>query len=77
MAVYRVDVLTEDPQPVFKWIEDHVPGNLMVRRVAYKTVRGWYVKAVFKRQGDAESFHHRFRPDEDDHTVAAFGTPGA
>lgn len=77
MAVYRVDVLTEDPRPVLKWIEDNVPGSLMVRRIAYKTVRGWYVKAVFKRQSDAESFHRCWRPDEDDHTVAAFGTPGA
>jgi hypothetical protein len=74
MAVYRVDVLTEDPRPVFEWIEDNVAGNLMVRRVAYKTVRGWYVKAVFKRQGDAELFHRHWRSDENEHTVPAFRT---
>jgi hypothetical protein len=59
MAVYRVDVLTEDPGPVLKWIEDNVPWNLMVRQIGYKTLKGWYVKAVFKRQLDAESFHRR------------------
>jgi hypothetical protein len=75
MAVYRVDVLTEDPWPVFEWIEANVPGNLMVRRIAYKTVRGWYVKAVFKRQSDAELFHRRWHPEADDHTVAAFVKP--
>jgi hypothetical protein len=52
-----------------------VAGNLMVRRVAYKTVRGWYVKAVFKRQGDAELFHRHWRSDENEHTVPAFRTP--
>jgi hypothetical protein len=75
MAVYRVDMLTEDPGPVLKWIEDNVPGNLVVRKIAYKTVKGWYVKAVFKRQSDAESFHHRWYPDDDDHAVAALVTP--
>lgn len=75
MAVYRVDVLTEDPWPVFRWMEDNVPTELVVRRIAYKTSRGWYVKAVFKRQSDAESFHLRWHPDSGDHTVAAFTTP--
>ena len=75
MAVYRVDVLIEDPEPVFKWIEDNVPNGLVVRKIAYKTDQGWYVKAVFKRQRDAELFHHRWYPEADDHTVAAFRTP--
>ncbi|HTG95612.1 MAG TPA: hypothetical protein VL866_23630 [Pyrinomonadaceae bacterium] len=75
MAVYRVDVLIEDAEPVFRWIEDNVPKYLVVRKIAYKTVKGWYVKAVFKRQSDAELFHHRWCPEAEDHTVAAFVTP--
>ena len=72
MAVYRVDLLIEDPVAVFKWIEDNVPRGLVVRKIAYKTPEDWYVKAVFKRQSDAESFHQRWYPDANDHTVAAF-----
>jgi hypothetical protein len=75
MAVYRVDVLIEDPEPVFKWIEDNMSRGLVVRKIAYQTVRGWYVKAVFKHQSDAELFHRRWFPEADDHTVAAFLTP--
>ena len=72
MAVYRVDLLTEDPWPVFKWVEDSVPKGVVVRKIAYKTFKGWYMKVVFKRQTDAELFHQRWYPDADDHTVAAF-----
>lgn len=72
MAVYRVDLLIEDPEPVFKWTEDNVPKGFVVRRIGYKTTKGWYVKAVFKRHSDAELFHHRWYPDANDHTVAAF-----
>ena len=72
MAVYRVDLLTEDPWSVFKWIEDNVPKGLVVRKIAHKTLKGWYMKVVFKRQSDAELFHQHWYPDADDHTVAAF-----
>ena len=72
MAIYRVDVLTDDPKPIFDWLDEHVPTNLMVRRMAYNTVKGWYVKAVFKRQTDAERFHLHWFPDAGDHTVAPF-----
>jgi hypothetical protein len=75
MAVYRVDVLIEDAEPVFQWIKDNIPRYLVVRKIAYKTVKGWYVKAVFKRRGDAKLFHHRWYPEADDHIVAAFVTP--
>ena len=75
MAVYRVDFLMEDSEPVFQWIEDNIPRSLVVRKIAYKTDQGWYVKAVFKRQRDAELFHHKWYPESDDHTVAAFVTP--
>ena len=75
MAVFRVDVLVDDPRPVFDWINKHVPKGLVVRAIAYKTVRGWYMKTVFKLQRDAESFHRRWHPDTEDHTVAPFGWP--
>ena len=72
MAVFRVDVLVDDPQPVFDWINEHVPNGLVVRRIAYKAVKGWYMKTVFKRQSDAESFHRRWLPDAEDHIVEPF-----
>ena len=75
MAVYRVDVLIEDPQPVFEWINNTIPKGVVVRKIAYKTPRGWYVKAVFKRQPDAELFHQRWHSDADDHTVELFVGP--
>ena len=75
MAVFRVDVLVDDPRPVFDWINKHVSKGLVVRAIAYKTVRGWYMKTVFKLQRDAESFHRRWRPDEEDHTVPPFEWP--
>lgn len=75
MAVFRVDVLVDDPQPVFHWINEHVPKGLVVRAIAYKTVRGWYMKTVFKLQRDAESFNRQWHPDAEDHTVAPFGWP--
>jgi hypothetical protein len=46
MAAYRVDLLTDNPYPVFGWIEGHVPREQMIRSVAYKTVKGWYMKIV-------------------------------
>lgn len=73
MAVYRVDVLVDDPQPVFDWIEAHVPKRLVLRHVAYCTVRGWFHKVVFKRQDVAESFHRHWHPEADDHSVPPFG----
>jgi hypothetical protein len=75
MAVYRVDVLIDDHKPVFDWIDGHIAKDLVVRLVGYKTDRGVYVKAVFKRQSDAELFHRRWFPDAPDHTVEAFTTP--
>jgi hypothetical protein len=72
MAVYRVDVLIEDPGLVFRWIDENVPKSFVVRRIAYSTVQGWYVKAVFKRQSDAELFHRRWFPDARDHIVGTF-----
>ena len=72
MAVYRVDVLTDEPDPVFEWIRGHVPRAFVVRNVGYHTVKGWYVKSVFKRQSDAEDFHRRWHPESENHTVVAW-----
>lgn len=73
MAVFRVDVLVEDPQVVFDWIADHIPEIFVVHTVSYNTLQGWYVKSVFKRQSDAELFHQRWHPDATNHTVLPFG----
>ena len=72
MAVYRVDLVTDDPWVVFKWIEENVSRGFVVRRIAYRRQKDWYVKAVFKRQSDAELFHQQWYPDESNHTVEAF-----
>jgi hypothetical protein len=57
MAVYRVDLLAGEPDPVFHWVSANIPKPFVVRTVAYKTGEGWYFKCVFKRRGDAEMFH--------------------
>ena len=44
MTAYRVDLLTDDPEPVFQWMDALVPKACVVRAVAYKTVRGWQRK---------------------------------
>jgi hypothetical protein len=72
MAIYRVDVLVNNPNPVFEWIAANVDESFVVRKMAYETIRGWYVKTVFKRQSDAESFHRRWHPESDSHVVAPF-----
>jgi len=73
MAVYRVDLLTDDPDPVFAWVRAYVPEAHVVRTVAFKTVKGSYFKCVFKNQEDAETFHRRWHPDAEEHTVRPFG----
>ena len=69
MAVYRVDFLTGEPDPVFDWVSANVPESSVVRTVAFKTYEGWYFKCVFKRQEDAEAFHRRWYPEAEDHSV--------
>jgi len=61
MPSYRVDLLTDDPYPVFDWIEREARGKV-VRRVAQYTVIGWHMKVVFQRLDDAQAFHHHWRP---------------
>ena len=63
MGAYRVDLLTDDPHPVFDWIDAETRGKV-VRRVAQYTVTGWHMKVVFKRLDDAEAFHRRWRPSD-------------
>ena len=69
MAVYRVDGWVHEPEDVFAWLRDHVPENQIVRQIAYDTVKGWWVKIVFKRQADAEDFHTVFWPEAESHRV--------
>jgi hypothetical protein len=69
MAVYRVDLLTGETDPVFDWVHANVPRQFVVRTVARKTGKGWYFKCVFKRQEDAEAFHRRWHPEAADHSV--------
>ena len=73
MAVYRVDLLTDEPDPVFAWVKENVPESQVVRVVAFDTVKGHHFKCVFRRQSDAEAFHRRWHPDAEDHTVGPFG----
>ena len=73
MAVYRVDLLTDEPDPVYDWLAVTVPRPFVVRSVAFKTVRGWHFKCVFKRREDAEAFHRRWHPEVGDHSVLPFG----
>ncbi|PAP74787.1 hypothetical protein B1759_16540 [Rubrivirga sp. SAORIC476] len=73
MAVYRVDVLAAEPQPVFDWIKANVPEDQVVRVVAFESVKGHYFKCVFRRQSDAELFNRWWRPEVEDPTVNPFG----
>ena len=73
MAVYRVDLLTGEPDPVFDWLDANIPKPSVVRSIAYKTVEGWYFKCVFKNREHAEAFHRRWHPDAEDHSVPPFG----
>jgi hypothetical protein len=73
MAVFRIDLLVEDPNPVFDWLDENVvPGNLF-RKMAYQTVKGWYMKVVFKRREDAESFNSHWHFVSRTKEVAPFG----
>ena len=74
MAVYRVDVQVDDPYPVFDWLEENVTSGGVVRKMAYKTVKGWYLKIVFKNGTDAERFHRHWLPEQSVHTVKVFGS---
>ena len=57
MAVFRVDLVVENPDPVFDWLDENIAAGCLVRKMAYQTVKGWYMKVVFKRREDAESFN--------------------
>ena len=73
MAVYRVDTLADDPQPVFDWIKANVLASEVVRTAAFDTVKGYYFKCIFRRQSDAEAFHRAWNPDATDFTVGPVG----
>jgi hypothetical protein len=73
LAVYRVDFLCDDPEPVFKWQRENISPGSIIRAMTYKTVKGWYIKTVFKRQNDAMAYHQYLFPDAPDHSVLVFG----
>src|SRR5262245_12912762 len=75
MAVYRIDLECDDPQPVIDWISAHVPPAEVVRTRAEPMPIGdrWYLKVVFKRPDDAEAFQRRWPPDAAD-PVRPFGS---
>ena len=75
MAVYRVDLRCDDPQPIFDWLQANVRVGGVVRKIGYQLRNGWYMKIVFKQQPDAESFHRQFFPNETDHDVPVYKTP--
>jgi hypothetical protein len=72
VPVYRVDVLVEDPDAVFRWQRENIPRDRIVRSVAYQTIRGWNIKTVFTRPDDAEAFNRHWHPELEDHTVPPF-----
>ena len=74
MAVYRVDVLTDDPDAIVEWKRKHMRSGQMVRFIGYQTIKGWYFKCVFKRHEDASTFHREFYPDTADHQVSVYGS---
>ena len=57
---------------MFDWIEKYSVGTI-VRRMAYETVKGWYIKTVFKLQSDAEHFNRYWHPELQDHSVSPYG----
>jgi hypothetical protein len=77
MTVYRVDLLTNEPDPVFEWLDATIPRPFIIRSVAFKTLKGWHFKCVFKRPEDAEAFHQRWYPKAEDHLASSFGSRDA
>ncbi|MEP7336826.1 MAG: hypothetical protein ABI977_03710 [Acidobacteriota bacterium] len=73
MAVYRVDYLCDNPEPVFNWQRENILPGRIIRAVAYKTVKGWYIKTVFKQEEDAVVYHRHLFPDVRDYSVPVFG----
>ena len=60
MAVFRVDVLVDDPYPVFDWINEHVQQGLVVRKIrvaemvdwdkaAYSLAKGPFIESILER----------------------------
>jgi len=60
MAVYRLDVWTDDADTFVQWIREHVPESELVRPVGFDTVKSWYFKNVFSDKHSAEEFHRHW-----------------
>ena len=61
---FRVHGFVNKPEDAFDWIEKNVQEDQVVRRIAYDTVKGWFVKLVFKREIDAEKFDDAYIVEE-------------
>ena len=72
MAVFRIDLLTQDPYPVFNWLDENIAAGDLVRKMAYQTVKGWYMKVVFKRLADAERFNKHWHSVSQTREVTPF-----
>ncbi len=73
MAVYRIDVRTDDAAAFRQWLDDNVPRTALVRSMGYGVRDGWHFKNVFSDREVAERFHRHWFPDAEIHDVSVFG----
>ena len=52
---HRVDLIVDDPRPVFDWLEEHA-ASAVSRKLARETSLGWHFAVVFGDEGAAASF---------------------
>jgi hypothetical protein len=77
MAIYRIDVETNDADEFCQWVRDNIPSHALVRAVGFRIPGGWYFKNVFSDQDVAERFYRHWYPGADNHSVSEFGNSGA
>lgn len=73
MAIYRIDVRTDDAEAFSHWLRKHVPAAALVRSVGYGVRDGWHFKNVFSDRQVAEDFHRHWFPNAESHDVEVFG----
>jgi len=61
--IKRCDVLVDDPDPVFDWLRTNMHDRV-VRKMAYKTVLGWYIKIALEGQDAADRFWVQWSNDD-------------
>ncbi|MDE4914220.1 hypothetical protein PQI07_26475 [Methylobacterium sp. 092160098-2] len=59
---YRVDLLVDDPRPVFDWLEEHA-GAAVARKLARETSIGWHFVVVFGEEPAAVAFRECWSED--------------